>query len=155
MTMILDEPPTFEILMKMFWSVADREYVCNQGLRNDFEACCSCSCLTGTFVKSFGNDIAKARFGNDIANARFGNDIAKTDLAMAQPKLGLEMTQPKLGLAMTQPKLGVAMTQPKLGLEMTLSKFRIDLKAFTQILMDFKINSRASRSWTKLGFSLV
>ena len=33
--------------------------------------------MTGTFVKSFGYDIAKGRFGNDIAKGRFGNVIAK------------------------------------------------------------------------------
>ena len=38
-------------------SIFDREYVCNRGLRNDFEASCSC-CGSGTFVKSFGNDIS-------------------------------------------------------------------------------------------------
>ena len=70
----------------MKYPVFDREYVCNRGLRNDFEAsCCSCS-LTGTFVKSFGNDIAKAEFGNDKAKARFGNDIAKARFGNDIPK---------------------------------------------------------------------
>ena len=29
------------------------------GLRNDFDACCSWSCLSGTFVKSFGKRFSK------------------------------------------------------------------------------------------------
>ena len=72
--------------------IFDREYVCNRGLRNDFEAsCCCCSCsLTGTFVKSFGNDIAKARFGNDIAKARFSNDIAKASFGNDIAKASFE-----------------------------------------------------------------
>ena len=41
-----------------------------RGLRNDFDTscCCSCSCLSGTFVKRFGNDISKS-LGNSFSKS--------------------------------------------------------------------------------------
>ena len=55
-----------------------------RGLRNDFDACCSSWSLSGTFVKSFGNGIAKKPWQWHCQNAlemtlpkSLGNDIAK------------------------------------------------------------------------------
>ena len=71
-------------------------------LRNDFDTscCCSCSCLSGTFVKRFGNYIAKKLWKWHCQKAlemilpkSFGNGCQNV-LEMTLPKV-LEIAFPK------------------------------------------------------------
>ena len=88
--------------------------------------------MTGTFVKSFGNDIAKAKFGSDIAKARFGNDIAKARFGndIAKARFGNDIAKASSSSLKTRackkarPRdlkaYDLEMTLPKLALELSL-----------------------------------